>query len=136
MKKSVIILSVLFALIYGCKQNQEQQSVKEPKAEINFETIEYDFGNIDYESDGRCHFEFTNTSRNSLIINRVRSSCGCTRPEWPDEPIAPGESGRIGISYNTAIVGTFRKSLTVYANTSDSPIKLYIKGNVKPKTTD
>lgn len=103
------------------------------KPVISFEEKIYDFGTIAYESDGRCYFEFTNSSDINLIINNVRTSCGCTRPSWPEEPIPPGKTERIGISYNTKIAGKFSKTITVYSNAKSSPTKLFIKGNVEAK---
>ena len=68
------------------------------------------------------------------MVNVVRTTCGCTRPEWPEEPVAPGEKGKIGITYNTQIPGNFQKTITVYSNADDSPTKLMIKGKVEPET--
>ncbi len=68
------------------------------------------------------------------MINVVRTTCGCTRPEWPEKPVAPGEKGKIGITYNTKLAGNFQKSITVYSNAKDSPTKLMIKGNVENET--
>jgi len=70
------------------------------------------------------------------VINRVRSTCGCTIPEWPREPIEPGASGKITVKYNTATAGTFLKSVMVYSTASNSPEKLQIKGKVVPKATE
>ncbi len=123
----------LFATIFffaACKSSTNENG-EEPMAEISFLDTTYNFGDIPFDSDGRCYFEFTNTSKKELIIYNVRSSCGCTRPEWPEEPIKPGKKSRIGISYNTKLVGNFNKNITVYSNTEDSPIKLFIKGNVE-----
>jgi hypothetical protein len=97
---------------------------------MNFENTVHDFGEIPFESDGRCYFEFTNEADEPLIVNVVRTTCGCTRPEWPKEPVQPGETSKIGITYNTKIKGKFHKSITVYSNAENSPVKLFIKGNV------
>ncbi len=93
----------------------------------------YDYGTIEYDSNGRCYFEFTNDSDQELIVNTVRTSCGCTRPEWPKEPVKPGEKGQIGVSYNTRLPGTFHKNITVYSNAVNSPVKLFIKGKVEKR---
>ena len=117
-------------MLSSCKNEGDKKS--EVTAGIKFEKMEHDFGTVLYNSDGRCHFEFTNTGKDPLTINNVRTTCGCTRPEWPKEPISSGEKGRIGITYNTKIVGSFNKAITVYSNTTVSPSKLFVKGTVEP----
>jgi len=128
------IVSVLFTVIFisscGSPENVESEN---PMASIDFMETTHNFGNIPYTSDGRCYFEFTNTSKKDLLINNVRTTCGCTRPEWPEKPIKPGSKGKIGITYNTKMIGNFNKGITVYSNTQESPTKLFIKGNVVEK---
>lgn len=75
-------------------------------------------------------FEFTNTGNAPLVITKINSSCGCTVPEWPKEPIAPGKTGKIQVKYDTTRVGPIRKTITVLSN-SDTPTKvLKIKGTI------
>jgi len=62
----------------------------------------------------------------------VGASCGCTVPDWPKDPILPGKTGVIKVTYNTAIIGVFNKSITVYSNAANNPVGLIIKGNVNP----
>ncbi len=132
--KTYLILLFILLLSGACGSNEEaEEKNAQAYAEIEFENKVFDFGTLTYDSDGRCYFEFTNVSKTPLIINTVRTTCGCTRPEWPENPVPPGESGRIGISYNTRISGTFHKGITVYSNTLDSPSKLYVKGKVQEK---
>jgi Protein of unknown function (DUF1573) len=130
MNKYIFITLLSLIILAACKN--EINKTAEASAEIKFEKAEHNFGTIDYDSDGRCHFEFTNTGKDPLMINNVRTTCGCTRPEWPEEPVMPGEKGRIGITYNTKVVGSFTKAITVYSNTPSSPTKLFVKGTVEP----
>ncbi|HSP12782.1 MAG TPA: DUF1573 domain-containing protein [Salegentibacter sp.] len=98
------------------------------KMEFKSETIDY--GEIKKGSDGVRVFEFTNTGNAPLVIENVTSSCGCTIPKKPEEPIMPGETGEIQVEYDTKRVGPIRKTVTVYSN-SDVPTKaLKIKGKV------
>lgn len=127
-------LLIISTLLFGsCGNEGKAKSENEQLSSIQFESTVYDFGTIPYNSDGRCYFNFTNDSDQPLIVNVVRTTCGCTRPEWPEEPVQPGEKERIGITYNTKIVGRFQKSITVYSNAENSPVKLFIKGNVESK---
>jgi hypothetical protein len=127
----LLIISIL--LLGSCGNEGNGKADKERPSSIEFENTVYDFGSIAYNSDGRCYFNFTNNSDIPLIVNVVRSTCGCTRPEWPEKPVQPGDKERIGITYNTKIVGRFQKSITVYSNAKNSPVKLFIKGSVEPK---
>ncbi|MFW5820263.1 MAG: DUF1573 domain-containing protein [Bacteroidota bacterium] len=133
MKKVILVLfiNITFFFQYSCNNENSNNSNETSSVIIKFENTVYDFGTIEYNSDGRCYFEFTNDSHQDLIINVVRTTCGCTRPEWPDEPVMPGEKGRIGITYNTKLPGRFHKSISVYSNAENSPVKLFIKGIVK-----
>ncbi len=128
------LLVTLACIFISCSNNEKKEPATDT-AYISVEEKTIDYGVIAFESDGRRYFEFKNTSDNPLIINRVGASCGCTRPEWPEEPLEPGETGRIGITYNTKITGSFRKSITVYSNAENSPLKLFIKGTVEPSQT-
>jgi hypothetical protein len=133
MKDRTLLFLTLILLTGSCINEGSSKDKILEAASMKFENTVYDFGTIPYDSDGRCHFEFTNDSEQALIVNVVRTTCGCTRPEWPENPVKPGEKGRIGITYNTKIEGRFQKSITVYSNAENSPVKLFIKGNVEPK---
>ena len=127
----ILVFGVLMMILSSCSNNQEKESESE-QPYLAVEEKVYDYGEIEYQSNGRCYFTFENSSNYPLIINRVGTSCGCTRPEWPKEPVKPGEKGLIGVTYNTRITGNFRKSITVYSNAENSPLKLFIKGTVMP----
>ncbi len=131
MKRIIPLLALTLMFAVACKNREKSGTEDNPKASLSFESTVHNFGTIPYESDGRCYFEFTNTSDVPLVINDVRTTCGCTRPEWPSEPVSPGEKGKIGITYNTKIQGNFQKTITVYSNTTDSPTRLMIKGKVE-----
>ncbi|WP_417886375.1 DUF1573 domain-containing protein [Zunongwangia sp.] len=99
-------------------------------AKMEFKTETLDFGEIKKGSDGTRVFEFKNTGDIDLIIKEVTSSCGCTIPKKPKDPIKPGKTGEIEVKYDTNRVGPIRKTVTVYSN-SDEPTKaLKIKGRV------
>lgn len=115
------------------KQTQSKQAAKaEKKAEIKFVTEEIDYGTIRQGADGVRVFEFTNTGKAPLIISDATSSCGCTVPSYPkNTPIAPGEKGKIEVKYNTNIIGSIRKTVTIISNAAENPnVALRIKGEV------
>ena len=131
MKKFLFVISMaLFYVSLSCSQNSKAGNVNGAGA-IAFDETEYDYGTIPQGSDGTHDFVFQNTGNEPLLLNNVRSSCGCTIPEWPKEPIAPGEKGTIRVSYNTRITGSFTKSISVYTNANQQPVVLVIKGDVE-----
>ena len=119
------IVAIAIFLVAGLTSVQAQ---KIAKMEFKSETIDY--GDIKKGSDGVRVFEVKNIGDAPLIIEDVKSSCGCTVPTKPEEPILPGKTGKIEVKYDTNRVGPIRKTVTVYSN-SDEPVKaLKIKGTV------
>jgi len=132
MKVTLIALTSVMALVIsttGCTDNPEEKA-KDHGQEIWFEADIHDYGEIEIDSDGSWSFVFKNLGEEAIIINRVRSTCGCTVPDWPKEPIEPGASSEITVIYNTETVGTFMKSVIVYSTAANSPVKLQIRGKV------
>lgn len=118
----------LLLIVFGLSAQQ-----KGPK--ILFETTLIDYGTVENDSDGQRIFSFQNTGDADLIIKNVQSSCGCTIPKKPENPIAPGEKSEIIVQYDTKNrQGPFRKTITVTTNVEENPIvALKIKGTVLPK---
>ncbi len=136
MKK--ILASLVFVIAtctMSCSQtpaSSEEKSVFGPA--IEFSETDYDYGTMKQGDNGTHEFVFTNTGTEPLVLSNVRSSCGCTIPEWPREPINASESAMIKVKYDTKRIGQFNKSITVYSNASEAPIVLHIKGNIEPAT--
>ena len=123
------ILLVLFVGLLGFNL-----TAQEPAAKIEFKTETVDYGEVTKGTDGVRVFEFTNTGNAPLIISKVSSSCGCTIPKKPEDPILPGKTGEISVKYDTKRVGPIRKAITVISN-ADTPTKvLKIKGEVVDPT--
>ena len=99
-------------------------------AKIEFKTEIIDYGTIEKGADGVRVFEFTNTGNAPLIISNVKSTCGCTVPKKPKEPIMPGETGEIEVKYDTNRVNPIRKTITVISNAERPTVALKIKGLV------
>ena len=102
-------------------------------AKIDFSKETHDYGTIKYGADGACTFEFKNTGNAPLIISNAKGSCGCTVPDWPKEPIAPGAKASIKVKYDTKRPGPINKSVTISSNAVNEPSKIIrIKGNILP----
>ena len=123
MKKFILttILSV-FSLI----------AIAAGEAEIKFEKTSHDFGTFPETEKVTCTFKFTNTGDNLLVIHQAIASCGCTVPQYSKEPIKPGESGEIVVTYNGAgkFPGHFKKSITIRTNDKQEIIRLYVEGDM------
>ena len=130
MKRSIILLTILSLLTFVINAQEIQSAVADS---ILFDKLEHDYGTIERGSDGNSVFTFTNQGEKPLVLSNVRASCGCTVPQWPRSPIEPGEQGEIKVKYNTNIVGTFNKIITVNSNAANSIVRLRVKGQVLAK---
>ena len=150
MKKIILSALVLGIVVFSsCKDNASSkikatnvETAKERDAKISLggaiiklDKTEYDFGSI---VDGEVVdgvFKITNTGKSDLILTQVKPSCGCTTPDWPKEAIAPGESGEIKFSFNSAgRVGKQNKSITIRSNAEKTTEIVRIKGTVTAKS--
>ncbi|MGL4582554.1 MAG: DUF1573 domain-containing protein [Flavobacterium sp.] len=106
---------------------------KGPKIEFKAENNTIDYGTVVRGKDnGLRTFEFTNVGDEPLIITAVRSTCGCTVPSKPEEPILPGQKSKIDVQYNMA-PGKISRTITVESNAvnyTNGVVALRIKGDV------
>ena len=100
------------------------------QAKIEFKTETIDYGTIEKGANGERTFEFTNTGNEPLIISSAKSTCGCTVPTPPKDPIMPGKTGEIKVKYNTNRISPIRKTITVISNAETPTVALKIKGTV------
>ncbi len=103
-------------------------------AQMQFPKTAHDFGQVP-EAGGEVtyNFEFTNTGKVPVIITDVKSSCGCTTPEWTKQPVLPGKTGIVKTTFDPQDrPGIFDKEITV--STKTEQVKLKISGEVLPKT--
>ena len=132
--KYPLIAGMIVLFLSSCVNKTEQQA-QNSGMEIFFTETTFDYGQIEEDSDGIYKIEFKNLGKDAIIINRVRTSCGCTVPSWPRKPIEPNASSEIEVKYNTALTGSFMKSIYVYSSAVNSPVKLIVKGKVIAKKT-
>ena len=130
----LIVMAFVFSAVAQDANAEKNKKVKEP--EITFETLTHDYGNIMQGDNGTCEFVFKNTGKADLLLTNCRSSCGCTVPEWPKDPIAPGKKATIKVKYNTQRIGAINKTITVESNAVTNHVVLKIKGNVSPKPAE
>jgi len=117
-------LFITACFLLGLIQAQES----DPK--IQFDKMLHDFGTVQQNDPTETVFAFTNVSDEPVKLTRVKASCGCTTPSYTQEAVAPGETGEINVKYNSARVGAFNKSVSVYYDSVLQPIVLRIRGTV------
>ncbi len=144
---TVTILSLsLFAI--SCKENatnkinkenlevakERDNEIKLGGAKLSFDKTEHDFGILSEGDIVETIFKFTNTGKSELIITSAKGSCGCTVPEWPKQPIMPGESGEIKVKFNSSGKPNLQqKNVTLVTNTASGKEVIKIKAQVTPK---
>lgn len=144
MKAYILIAAISLLFFQSCKQKNDSLSgvVNNPMTAdssseadsmpaITFEKTEYDFGRI-YEGEKvKCNFKFTNTGKSDLIITNAKGSCGCTVPDYPKNPIKPGEGGSVSVEFNSHNrTGQQNKSITVTTNAQPPTVVLVIRAMV------
>ncbi|HBG69440.1 MAG: hypothetical protein A2W93_15310 [Bacteroidetes bacterium GWF2_43_63] len=97
---------------------------------ISFEKLTHDFGSISKGTPISYDFVFTNTGKQPLLLSEPRSSCGCTVPSYPKEPIMPGQKKSIKITFDAEKEGDFSKQVNILSNAENSPVVIVIKGKV------
>lgn len=131
MKKLGILLS-LFAFVMVFQANAQEQT---SGAVITFKEKEVNFGDIVQGTKVEHTFVLTNSGTAPLLISNVAATCGCTVPSWPKEPVAPGKSAEIKVSFNSAgKMGTQNSVVRIYSNASEPIEKVSLISNVLPKT--
>lgn len=144
MKKIITIAFVLVLAtgIYSCRKKGEMPPEIKLDAELLKDTTTVEFLDsttvyFDTITTGdkiERDFHFKNTGNKDLLISRAFGSCGCTVPEYPKEPLKPGETGNIHVTFNSSGKhGEQNKSVTVVCNTLQRNEMLYLKGFVKEK---
>jgi hypothetical protein len=142
--KNLFLLSVLFFLSCGSSGNDgvvgtdavtnsasADGEVRTDLPEIKFDEEVYDFGRISQGEKVSHIFKFKNTGKSNLIISGASGSCGCTVPEWPKEPIKPGEEGEINVIFSSeGKSGLQEKTITVVTNCEPATRIIRIKTEI------
>lgn len=129
MKKRIFAIMIFTLLCVSCSRTKQLQK-HATKAHIEFNKGQHDFGTIIWGDPAECEFSFVNTGADTLIINEVQTTCGCTIPQWSQEPVPPKGKGAIRVSYDSRRSGEFEKGITVFSNADNSAILLVIRGKV------
>lgn len=141
----IIGLLLLIALA-GCQPGQQSasmstapnqsQNLQPVQPNIFFESTEHNFGQIPARSENQCFFEFSNIGDADLVIENIKSTCGCTVAQPSQTVIKPGQSSEISAVYKAGLSGTAQKRITLYTNDPDNPkVPLWIKASIISENT-
>jgi len=149
MKKIIVFVGLIaFVSLLSCKENVTSKIKKENleiaknrdykqnegAAKLTFDRLEHDFGKITQGDIVETTFKFKNTGLNDLIITNAKSTCGCTIPEWPKQPIAPGAEESIKVKFNSSGKSNkVTKTITLTTNTANGKESVVIKTEIMPK---
>ena len=134
MKKHIVFFLMLLTASISFAQEEIKQK---DKGEMKFEKTQHNFGVFSEDTAIVSYdFVFTNVGKSPLIIHQVSASCGCTIPEYTLKPIMPGKTGKISVTYNGKgrRPGVFRKSITIHNNGKQTPVRIYIEGEMIDNT--
>lgn len=131
MRKFAFLITLFFvgAVAFAQEAQELTEPVDGPK--LKFEKKSHDFGDITQGDVVEYTFNFTNTGNAPVILSDVRTTCGCTAPQWPKTPVAPGEKADIKVVFNSrGKVGVQNKIITIYSNSVDKVDRIKITTNV------
>lgn len=133
MKKVVLsFLMMLFVVAAYAQEKAQVAAVNGPQ--ITFQESEFKFGDLEQGEKAEHVFTFKNTGSAPLVLSDVRTTCGCTASEWPKEPVAPGKSGQIKVTFNSAgKMGAQNKVVTIVSNAVNAQEQVKMIGNVVAK---
>lgn len=133
-----LFIAVAFTVTIHAQQNSASpngvQSTSGPV--MTFESMILDYGTIVQHSEPLRIAKFTNTGTAPLIVTSARGSCGCTVPDYPKQPIMPGESAQIEVRYATDRLGQINKTVTITTNEGGEAHVLKVVGEINPKPAD
>ena len=107
-----------------------------PMTTASIDRTSADMGAFGWQQPQTVTFTLTNTGNKPLAIEMVDTSCGCVTVDYEQEPVRPGGSIALHVTYKAEQPEHFHKTVTVYCNTKDSPLRLTVKGNARQDTNE
>jgi hypothetical protein len=118
-----ILIAIATSIISGWAQEKIGNVLEIDKTVHNFGDVMLDSGPVS------CAFTLQNISDKPVVIYNVVSSCGCTDVKWTKEPLRPGESGNVSVTYsNDEGPYPFDKTITMYVSDIKKPVLLKVRG--------
>ncbi|MDL2230987.1 DUF1573 domain-containing protein [Bacteroidales bacterium OttesenSCG-928-L19] len=131
MKRIIALMMMMIVVVSVFGQNNESKEEKPiTGAEIEFEKLYFDFGEVKIGEVKEVTLTFTNIGKKPLILDEVISSCDCTEVTWTKSPVMPGQTGTITATYTAEDLGMISKRVTVFSNAASYKVVLQLKGKV------
>lgn len=136
MRKYVVIALCLtgyslMAQTAGSTTVQSAPPANPNQAEITFVKSEHDFGTVKRGQPMTHKFEYKNTGKEDLIIQKCNAGCECTKAKCSLEPLKPGKTAFIEVHYDSTRIGKFGKEVMIHSNARKPVVFLVIRGNVE-----
>ena len=137
--KQLLYIVAFSTLLFACGNEEESQITAADSSGVNQDNLPFfefeeevkDFGEITQGESVKTIFKFKNVGKSNLIISSAQGSCGCTVPQWPKEPIKPGEKGESEVVFNSeGKSGLQNKTITLVANTIPNTKVIALKGEI------
>lgn len=122
------IKELYFNIIQGKKDVEGEKTLR---TEINIEEPLISLGRFNWKEERKATFKIENIGKHSLVINDVTTSCGCTSVDYSKEPVRPGDSISLQVTYKADYPEHFDKTITVYCNANPSLVHLKIMGDAE-----
>lgn len=144
--KKIVLAATAIALLSACTSTQSSESTGSSASPaeaaapadlagapvMKFEEEQYDFGTITTGQKVSYEFKFKNTGKTPLIISDAQATCGCTVPDYPREPVAPGAEGTIKVIFDSSgKLGMQNKVVTIISNAVPATSELHLIGDIK-----
>lgn len=142
MKKFVTIVLMLLitpVMVLMAQDAPQLKQIEQPSDKLavgpkaSWDKTIFDLGDVNFMVPKDAEFTLTNSGNEPLLITYAKASCGCTNLKYSQEPVLPGKSTSMSVTYNGSGSGKFMKTITVQTNADDKPITLQITGNVIKK---
>ncbi len=121
------IKDLYLGIIKGEKETGQATNV----TSVSVNQTVLDLGSFPQSEKQEKNFVLTNTGKGLLVIQDIVTSCGCTKVEYSKEPVRPGGTLEVKVTYEAEQAEYFNKTITVYCNAKDSPLRLTVKGTAR-----
>ena len=137
MKKRFFLAAAALSLFFATTVSAQTNGwIKVEGCNVSVNELQHDFGTQPLYTKTEFEFKIHNDSTEVLIIKNITTSCGCTTPTYSKRPVKSGKTAVVKVAYDSARIGVFDKTISVYTNFSNEPIEFKIKGTMEETKTE